>query len=278
MKYLLSLFLLMHGTVALAGGPLVISRDLPEWTIGDPDFYNAKQLYGYINGGAELYLEYGFRNVTAQRCTKADHELQVDVYEMISDEAAFGMFSVLRGTCTGTLPGSTWSCVRPEQILFARDRYLVSVVPYDRHRETRDAAMRVAKALLARAGKKEFRPNELFRTGPLSPGLQNLKYLHGPLALQSALPSWNDRFAGIERFAMEYSRFGKGKMETEAAIIRFRSRRDAERFLRQSGVSGAAKAKGWAVAGDGTSAMVKGGKTVYFLAGGQGEKLRPRIK
>jgi len=278
MKYLLPLFLLIHSAVAFAGGPLVISRDLPGWTIEDPDFYNAKQLYGYINGGAELYLEYGFRNVTAQRCSKADHELQVDVYEMRSDEAAFGMFSILRGSCTGTVPGATWSCVRPEQILFARGKYLVSVVPYDRHRDTRDAAMRAAKALLARAGKTDFRPNELFRTGPLSPGLQTMKYLHGPLALQSALASWDDRFAGIERFAMEYSRFGKGKKETEAAIIRFRSRRDAERFLRQSGVPGALKAKGWFVGGDGTSALVKGGKTVYFLAGGRAKNLRTRIK
>lgn len=277
MKSLLPLLFLLHTACMFAGGPLVISRDLPGWIIGDPDFYNAKQLYGYINGGAELYLEYGFRNVTAQRCTKSDNELQVDVYEMVNDAAAFGMFSVLRGTCTGTLPGSAWSCVRPEQILFARDKYLVSVVPYDRSKESRDAAMRVATALLTRAGKKDYRPNELFRSGPLSPGLPTLRFFRGPLALQSALPDWNDRMAGIERFEMEYSRFGNGG-GTEAAIIRFRAQRDAERFLRNCGMPGAMKSRGWFVADDGSSSLVKGGKTVYYLSGGQAKKLRPRIK
>ncbi|MDT8324410.1 MAG: DUF6599 family protein [Bacteroidota bacterium] len=278
MKLLLPLVFLLHSCSLFAGGPLVTSRDLPGWIIGDPDFYNAKQLYGYINGGAELYLEYGFRTVTAQRCTKAENELQVDVYEMVSVDAAFGMFSILRGTCAGTLPGARWSCVRPEQVLFAHDRYLVSVVAYDRSRETRDAVTHVAKALLKRAGKKEYQPNELFRSGPLSPGLQSLRFLRGPLALQSALPEWSDRFKGIERFEMEYSRFGDGAAETEAAIIRFRSRRDAERFLLQSNMPAAMKAKGWFVAKDGASAMVKDGKTVYYLAGGRAEKLRPRIK
>jgi hypothetical protein len=252
---------------------------LPGWEIGQPDFYNAKQLYGYINGGAELYLEYGFKQVSAQRCSKGDLELQVDVYEMTSPEAAFGIFSILRGNCATTLKGSLFSCLRPEQVLFARDRYLVSVVPYDRSKTSRDAASDAALALLGRIGQKEHRPNELFRSGPLSPGFNALLYLHGPLALQSALDDWSDRLAGIDRFDLEHTRFGKGSQKTEAAVIRFRSHRDCETFLSRCGMSDAKGKKGWVVDDrTGVSLMIKGGKTVYYLAGGQAKKLRPRIK
>ena len=279
MKYLFFVSLLFCAIPSAASGPLVIGRDLPGWKIDNPDFYNAKQLYGYINGGAELYLEYGFKQVSAQRCTNGEFELQVDIYEMVSPEAAFGIFSILRGKCATPLKGALFSCSRSEQILFARDRYLVSVVPYDRSNTTRDAATAAATALLLRIGKKEHRPNELFRSGPLSPGFDGLRYFHGPLALQSALDDWSDRLAGIDRFDLEHSRFGKGSQQTEAAVIRFRSRRDCEKFLSQSRLSEAKGKKGWYVDnGTGRSVMIKGGKTVYYLAGGQAKKLRPRIK
>ena len=279
MRASLLLFLFLLPAVSQAGGPLVISRDLPGWEISDPDFYSAKELYGYINGGAELYLEYGFRQVTAQRCSKGSQELQVDVYEMVSSEAAFGMFSILRGSCENTLKDAEWSCLKPEQILFARDRYLVSVVPYDRKESTRAAAQDAAYALLQRIGKKDHRPNELFRTGPLSPGRSRTMYLHGPLALQSGLDGWTEPMSGIERFDMEYTVFGTKKNRTEAAIIRFRSRRDSEQFLKAKGVQDALSTRGWLYDEKRSLAvMVKGEKTVYVLEGGQAGKLRHRIK
>ncbi|MCB2205178.1 hypothetical protein KQI65_10545 [bacterium] len=280
MRFFLPLIFFLHTVTLTAGGPLVIERDLPGWIIGDPDFYNAGQLYGYINGGAELYREFGFRQVTAQRCSKADHEMQVDVYEMLSPRAAFGMFSVLRGTCTGTLVANArWSCVRPEQILFARGKYLISVIPYDRSKETRQAALKAAKALLKRAGGKDYRPNELFRSGPFSPGLEKLLYLHGPLALQSALPAWSEFLEGIERFDMEYARFGKTGRETTAAVMTFRSHRDMEQFLRQSGLQAATEASEWYVdRKSGRSVIVKGEKTLYYVSGHGAAGIRKRIK
>lgn len=279
MKRLTVLFLLFAVHTAQATGPLLISKDLPGWKISKPDFYSAKQLYGYINGGAELYLEYGFRQVTAQSATRGSHELQVDVYEMVSAEAAFGMFSILRGRCASQLKGAEWSCVTPEQILVARDKYLISVVPYDRSNDTRKAASQATAALVTRIGKKDFRIPELFRSGPFKPGRAALRYFKGPLALQSALADWEKHLDGIKRYDFYHTSFGKGKSTTVAATLRFKSRRDCEKFLGTIGLKHALKEKGWVVdKKTGHSVIIKSGKTVYYLKGGQAEKLRARVK
>lgn len=277
MKILTPILLIFFVTATMSAGPLLISSDLPGWKISDPDFYSAKQLYGYINGGAELYLEYGFRQVSAQRCSKGDHELQVDIYQMVSPEAALGIWSILRGDCPDQLSGAKWSCLRPAQVLFTRGPYLVSVVPYDRSQETRATAQKAAAALLKRIGGKDYNPSELFRSGPLSPGREALKFLHGPLALQNALPSWSDLLDGLRRFDLYHTEFGSGSRKTEAAIIETKTKRDMDRILERMGAADAGKA--WSKASKrGGLIKRKNAKTAWYLKGGQAEDLSRRMK
>lgn len=253
----------------------LVAKDVPGWEIGTPERYSAKELYGYINGGAEIYLEYGFRQVTGQRCTQKSHELQVDIYEMVNPEAAFGMFSVLRGRCGATLPGTEWHCVTPQQILFAKGAYLVSIVPYDRAAETRTAAMQAAKALVSRIRGAQFRIPPAYKGAPLSTSQKSLRYIHGPLALQSVLDEWTPWLDGIDRFEMYHAVAGDGARSTEAVTLKFRSRHDVERFLKQCGAPAEADKSGWRVDGKRDFAVrEKGGQTIFILRGTQMETLR----
>jgi hypothetical protein len=56
--------------------------------------YDSKTLFGYIDGAAELYLAYGFQNLTVRRFEKLNQPpLIVELYEMASSEDAYGVFS-----------------------------------------------------------------------------------------------------------------------------------------------------------------------------------------
>jgi hypothetical protein len=56
--------------------------------------YNSKTLFSYIDGAAELYLAYGFQNLTVRRFEKSNQPpLIVELYEMASSEDAYGVFS-----------------------------------------------------------------------------------------------------------------------------------------------------------------------------------------
>jgi hypothetical protein len=56
--------------------------------------YNSRTLFDYIDGAAELYLAYGFQNLTVRRFEKSNQPpITLELYEMASPEDAYGVFS-----------------------------------------------------------------------------------------------------------------------------------------------------------------------------------------
>jgi hypothetical protein len=59
--------------------------------------YNSKTLFGYIDGTAELYLAFGFKNLTVHRFEKSSRPpIILELYEMASSEDAYGVFTFER--------------------------------------------------------------------------------------------------------------------------------------------------------------------------------------
>ena len=56
--------------------------------------YDAGALYGYMNGGSELYNEYNFKNLTVKELNIGGQTLKFECYEMDSPISAYGIFSV----------------------------------------------------------------------------------------------------------------------------------------------------------------------------------------
>jgi len=92
--------LLLSGLMVHCGGGNVnLSRSIPmsvaAWQAGGGDeIYGRDTLYGYMNGGAEVYLAFDFREVFVRRYSRdgAD-DIVLDVYDMGSPADAFGVFS-----------------------------------------------------------------------------------------------------------------------------------------------------------------------------------------
>jgi len=80
---------------------LIPKKDIPkEWTlIHGPETYNKKTLFDHVNGQAELYLKYGFRQsifAIYQNKNKTQNQIEVDIYDMGNVLQAFGVFSRFR--------------------------------------------------------------------------------------------------------------------------------------------------------------------------------------
>ncbi|MDZ4165197.1 MAG: DUF6599 family protein [Smithellaceae bacterium] len=64
---------------------------------GKEERHNAKTLFAYMNGAAELYLAYGFQHLTVRRYEKPDRPaITVELYEMASSADAYGVFTFER--------------------------------------------------------------------------------------------------------------------------------------------------------------------------------------
>jgi len=82
------------------------SGDVWGWTIQEKEsrLYRAKDLYGHIDGGAELFLELGFEEVLVEFYFDGKSEISVETYRMESPRAALAVYLSKKGKET-PLPG-----------------------------------------------------------------------------------------------------------------------------------------------------------------------------
>lgn len=63
---------------------------------GESEVYEGDYLFDLINGGADVYFEYGFVQVVMQAYTemKGSSSVRVEIYQMTDNDAAFGILSL----------------------------------------------------------------------------------------------------------------------------------------------------------------------------------------
>ena len=82
--------------------------------------YEGNGLYELVDGGATLYLEYGFVRAFALRFARGQSRISVELYQMSGTEAAYGIFSYLAAgsisapaACGGSSPSARTTNASP---------------------------------------------------------------------------------------------------------------------------------------------------------------------
>jgi hypothetical protein len=103
----------------------------PGWALEGPiKKYTGEDLFEYINGEAELYVQFGFKVLTAGLYLKDGNEnlgITVDVYEMGSDLEAFGIYANYRKPEAEPVKAGAEGFVGPSQLMFYQGRYFVQL-------------------------------------------------------------------------------------------------------------------------------------------------------
>jgi len=75
-----------------------------DWRVTEPDqTYDRENLYTYIDGGAELYLSYGFKKVVNRKYSNPGQpRIVLDLFDMGTSQNAFGVFAHSRETVDST--------------------------------------------------------------------------------------------------------------------------------------------------------------------------------
>ncbi|MFC1661851.1 DUF6599 family protein, partial [Gemmatimonadota bacterium] len=144
--------LLMIGVLSCGGGDVnEFGRSVPgqvgEWVAsGEDAVYGRETLYDYMNGGAEVYLSYDFREVWVRRFVGPDdEEIALDIYDMGSSPEAFGVFSTsIEDPEVGIGQGSEFGA---GLLKFWKGRYFVSVVNMGVDEESDAALLDIGRAV-----------------------------------------------------------------------------------------------------------------------------------
>jgi hypothetical protein len=190
---------------------------IPGWkTDGEPLLYTPENLWEYIDGSAENFLSFDFRQVIAQDyVSAADRGLKVEIYEHGSPLMAYGIYAQMRS------PGLTLHEIGNEafsdeySMNFWKDRFYVRVAVFEKGEES-DAALKLfAKAIAAaiQGGAEKLPPETCaFPEEGLVPN--DLRYLtQGVLGRENFPPA----FMGTYRFGDEEGRLYLATLVDSAA-------------------------------------------------------------
>jgi hypothetical protein len=156
---------------------------------GAPDCYVGEDLFIYINGGAEIYHEYGFEQVLVQRFeSPPDRTITLEIFRMSGSDAAFGIYSFKRGARGDARAFGDGGILESYYLNFWKDDLLVTLIGQDDSPATREGLELIAGAVDARIA-RSGNPPRLVELLPEA-GLieQRSRYLAGPLGLFNCCP------------------------------------------------------------------------------------------
>ena len=117
----------------------VLPGNIMDWKMkGEPEIYKGDDLFLYINGGADIYQEYGFKEVSSVEYEKeGTGRISVEIYNMNDPVSAFGIFSFkTEGKWKESRNGNLYCPEDYYQNILAGN-YLITITSIDVNEETK---------------------------------------------------------------------------------------------------------------------------------------------
>ncbi len=156
----------------------------PGWaTAGPARAFTGQDLFNQIDGGAELFLEFGFVRLRLQSYARGESELTLNAYEMEGPAPALGIYLMKMGRETPFPEVAARNSSEEVQLTVLKGRYFVQVDNLGDAPATRAEAAALANAFLAGiADEPVATPLDALPAEGRQPGSERL--IRGPYGLQ----------------------------------------------------------------------------------------------
>jgi len=211
--------------------PLLLPADIPGARVTTVGRFDGPALYGHIDGGADVYLEYGFTRLTLQKAEFDGLTVQVELYCMRDSSAAFGIFSISRYRCKPVDSLGRYSCPSAYQVQAARGRYFLRVTNTTGTVEAQARTAHVAATILRKIQDLDAGVPAVFNDELLRPDIHGLYYFNGRLGLQNGIPEWIGLFDNAGSYQMYALPVERDDTHLVLAHVRFALTEERERFV-----------------------------------------------
>lgn len=173
---------------------------------GDPNIYRGEALYDFIDGGAEIVHEYGFRQAISHSYENdAGKGINLEVYIMEDPASAYGLYTFRTGKNGHSVEIGDEAFLESYYMNVWKGSHVITLIGFDSDAETMAGLQSIARALADKVDEQGKRPSLvdfLIETG-LRPN--RITYLRGPLALFNRYAfDTNDIFGVEEGVAGDY--------------------------------------------------------------------------
>jgi len=208
---------------------LLLPDTIQGWKVAAKDqIYNRDNLYDYIDGGAELYLSYGFKKVISRTYVKSGQpDMVVDIFDMGTSQNAYGVFSHTREEEDTTFgQGSQYVS---GLLLFWKGRYYISVLTFPETVESKKAVFDLARKIEKAVEKEGLLPEILALLPQQSLVKESIRYFRHYAWLNSYYFVADQDILHInEKTEALLAKYGEKKKRCLLLLVKYSSDKDAK--------------------------------------------------
>ncbi len=212
--------------------PKLTGPEIPGSKITREQNFDGSGLWGYINGGADIFLEYGFENLLLQEIDISNHRFKIEFYRMNSPESAFGIYSASHYRCDRRSNKLQFNCITDYQIQFATGNYYISIINMNGSAEEQKISGNIFEIIISKIDAPEFVFPQFFENSNLLPVMEFLKHFKGILGIQNGVPEWYDYFEKYDGYGIYLLPVEAGAVIVNIALVKFKRENDADDFIK----------------------------------------------
>ena len=149
---------------------------------GNDKIYTPQTIFGYINGGAEVYKAYNMRHCLSRRYTAAQGPaIALDIFDMGTSKDAYGVFT--HDAAGEVVELGQDGRLRPGWANFWKDRFFVSIYAEEETAAAQKAVKTLGEKVDALIATRGARPKIIDRLPPEGLQTMSIRYLHHPVIL-----------------------------------------------------------------------------------------------
>ncbi|MFC1724055.1 DUF6599 family protein [candidate division KSB1 bacterium] len=156
-----------------------------DWKISDDaQVFKRDELFEFINGGAEIYLEYGFKQAAGQSFENSNGKsMNLELYQMTDNASAYGMYSFKISEKGKPVDIGDAGVLDDYYLNVWKGDYVITLIGFDSEKETLDGLVKIAEVIAGKIEVSGEKPDIAERFQDKFSSSQHIKYIEGGLAL-----------------------------------------------------------------------------------------------
>lgn len=180
--------------------PEVTANEIPDLSINRNELFDGESLWGYMNGGADIYLEYGFDILRVEEFSNAGENIKLELFKMDDPASAFGIYSIKIFKCNESQVLTRPDCLNKYQYQLLYGDYYIQLINESGSDKARQAMIDIADTLLGKLEKRELLLPAKYLTDSLNFPLEDIKMVKGVFGIQNKASELSGYFKAIDDF------------------------------------------------------------------------------
>lgn len=221
--------------------PEVNGEEFPEFSLNRNECFDGGSLWGYMNGGADIYLEYGFEKLRVEVFSNEHETIKLEIFKMDNPVSAFGIYSIKIFKCEQSKIITAIDCLNRFQFQLLYGNYYIQLINESGSEKAKQAMVSISETLLKKIEPLELELPIRYLADSLNFSLSDIKMVKGDLGIHNKVIFLEDCFHGITDYQIYYAKTTKDGEKVKYYELVFDKPEMKNRFLKN------VKAKGFQI-------------------------------